>query len=213
MKVSLSILTADFANMESSLSEALSSTDYVHMDIMDGEFVPNISIGPAFVKSIRKITDKPFDTHLMIMHPQNYIKQFVDAGSQYITFHVEADCDVKKTIDLIHSYNIKAGISIKPKTSVLDIKKYLPYVDMVLVMSVEPGFGGQSFMMDSIEKVKELNELRKENNYSYLINIDGGIKDTTAPYISKYVDLAVSGSYVCNADNPKERIDILHAIK
>ena len=213
MKVSLSILTADFANMESSLSEALSSTDYVHMDIMDGEFVPNISIGPAFVKSIRKITDKPFDTHLMIMHPQNYIKQFVDAGSQYITFHVEADCDVKKTIDLIHSYNIKAGISIKPKTSVLDIKKYLPYVDMVLVMSVEPGFGGQSFMMDSIEKVKELNELRKENGYSYLINIDGGIKDTTAPYISKYVDLAVSGSYVCNADNPKERIDILHAIK
>lgn len=213
MKVSLSILTADFANMESSLIEALSSTDYVHMDIMDGEFVPNISIGPAFVKSIRKITDKPFDTHLMIMHPQNYIKQFVDAGSQYITFHVEADCDVLKTIDLIHSYNIKAGISIKPKTSVLDIKKYLPYVDMVLVMSVEPGFGGQSFMMDSIEKVKELNELREENGYSYLINIDGGIKDTTAPYISKYVDLAVSGSYVCNADNPKERIDILHAIK
>ena len=213
MKVSLSILTADFANMESSLSEALSSTDYVHMDIMDGEFVPNISIGPAFVKSIRKITDKPFDTHLMIMHPQNYIKQFVDAGSQYITFHVEADCDVLKTIDLIHSYNIKAGISIKPKTSVLDIKKYLPYVDMVLVMSVEPGFGGQSFMMDSIEKVKELKEIKEENGYSYLINIDGGIKDTTAPYISKYVDLAVSGSYVCNADNPKERIDILHAIK
>ena len=213
MKVSLSILTADFANMESSLSEALSSTDYVHMDIMDGEFVPNISVGPAFQKAIRRLTDKPFDTHLMIMHPQNYIKQFVDAGSQYITFHVEADCDVLKTIDLIHSYNIKAGISIKPKTSVLDIKKYLPYVDMVLVMSVEPGFGGQSFMMDSIEKVKELNELREENGYSYLINIDGGIKDTTAPYISKYVDLAVSGSYVCNADNPKERIDILHAIK
>lgn len=213
MKVSLSILTADFASMESSLKEALSSTDYVHMDIMDGEFVPNISIGPAFVKSIRKITDKPFDTHLMILHPQNYIKQFVDAGSQYITFHVEADCDVLKTIDLIHSYNIGAGISIKPKTKVEEIKEYLPYVDMVLVMSVEPGFGGQSFMMDSIEKVEKLYKLRKENHYSYLINIDGGIKDTTAPYIAKYVDLAVSGSYVCNADNPKERIDILHAIK
>ena len=213
MKVSLSILTADFANMESSLSEALSSTDYVHMDIMDGEFVPNISIGPAFVKSIRKITDKPFDTHLMIMHPQNYIKQFVDAGSQFITFHVEADCDVLKTIDLINSYNIKAGISIKPKTKVIDIKKYLPYEEMVLVLSDEPGFGGQSFMMDSKEKVKEINEQREENGNSYIINIDGGIKDTTAPYISKYVDLAVSGSYVCNADNPKERIDILHAIK
>ena len=210
MKVSLSILTADFANMESSLKDALLTTDYVHMDIMDGEFVPNISIGPAFVKSIRKITDKPFDTHLMIMHPQNYIKQFVDAGSQYITFHVEADCDVKSTIDLIKSYGVKAGISIKPKTKVEDILEYLPLVDMVLVMSVEPGFGGQSFMMDSIDKVKKLKELKEKNNYSYLINIDGGIKDTTAPLISPYVDLAVSGSYVCNADNPKERIDILH---
>lgn len=212
MKVSLSILTADFANMEASLKDALLTTDYVHMDVMDGEFVPNISIGPAFVKSIRKITDKPFDTHLMIMHPQNYIKQFVDAGSQYITFHVEADCDVKSTIDLIKSYGIKAGISIKPKTKVEDILEYLPLVDMVLVMSVEPGFGGQSFMMDSIDKVSKLKELKVKNNYSYLINIDGGIKDTTAPLISPYVDLAVSGSYVCNADNPKERIDVLHRL-
>ena len=212
MKVSLSILTADFANMEASLKEALEFTDYVHLDIMDGEFVPNISIGPAFCKAMRRLTDKPFDTHLMIMHPQNYIKQFVDAGSQYITFHVEADCDVKKTIDLIKSYGIKAGISIKPKTSVEDILEYLPLVDMVLVMSVEPGFGGQSFMMDSIDKVKELKELKEKNNYSYLINIDGGIKDKTAPLISPYVDLAVSGSYVCNSDNPKERIEILHRL-
>lgn len=212
MKVSLSILTADFANMESSLKEALEATDYVHMDVMDGEFVPNISIGPAFVKSIRKITDKPFDTHLMILHPQNYIKQFADAGSQYITFHVEADCNIKETISLIKSYGVKAGISIKPKTKVEEILEYLPLVDMVLVMSVEPGFGGQSFMMDSISKVKELKELKEKNNYSYLINIDGGIKDTTALYISPYVDLAVSGSYVCNASNPKERIDILHTL-
>ena len=212
MKVSLSILTADFANMEASLKEALELTDYVHMDIMDGEFVPNISVGPAFQKAIRRLTDKPFDTHLMILHPQNYIKQFVDAGSQYITFHVEADCDVLKTIDLIHSFGIKAGISIKPKTEVLDIEKYLPYVDMVLVMSVEPGFGGQSFMESSIDKVKRLYELKKENNYSYLINIDGGIKDSTAPFISKYVDSAVSGSYVCNCDNPKERLEILHSL-
>ena len=212
MKVSLSILTADFANMASSLKDALALTDYVHMDVMDGEFVPNISIGPAFVKSIRKLTDKPFDTHLMILHPQNYIKQFVDAGSQYITFHVEADCDVLSTIDLIHSYGIKAGISIKPKTKVEEIEKYLPYVDMVLVMSVEPGFGGQSFMESSIEKVKRLKELKDSLGYNYLINIDGGIKDKTAPLISKYVDLAVSGSYVCNAENPKERIEILHRL-
>lgn len=212
MKVSLSILTADFANMEASLKDALLATDYVHLDIMDGEFVPNISVGPAFCKAMRRLTDKPFDTHLMILHPQNYIKQFVDAGSQYITFHVEADCNVRETIDLIKSYGIKAGISIKPKTPVKDILEYLPLVDMVLVMSVEPGFGGQSFMMDSIDKVKELKELKEKNHYSYLINIDGGIKDKTAPYISPYVDLAVSGSYVCNSDNPKERIEILHRL-
>ena len=212
MKVSLSILTADFANMEASLKDALLATDYVHLDIMDGEFVPNISVGPAFCKAMRRLTDKPFDTHLMILHPQKYIKQFVDAGSQYITFHVEADCNVRETIDLIKSYGIKAGISIKPKTSVRDILEYLPLVDMVLVMSVEPGFGGQSFMMDSIDKVKELKELKEKNHYSYLINIDGGIKDKTAPYISPYVDLAVSGSYVCNSDNPKERIEILHRL-
>ena len=212
MKVSLSMLTADFANMEASLKDVLKETDYVHMDIMDGEFVPNISVGPAFQKAIRRLTDKPFDTHLMIMHPQNYIKQFVDAGSQYITFHVEADCDVMKTIELIHSYGIKAGISIKPKTQVKEIEKYLPYVDMVLVMSVEPGFGGQSFMVDSVDKVKELKNLREKNNYNYLINIDGGIKDTTARFIAPYVDLAVSGSYICNSKCPLENMRILQEL-
>ena len=145
----------------------------------------------------------------MMVHPQNYIEQFVKAGSQYITFHVEADCDVLKTIELIHSFGIKAGISIKPKTSVAEIEKYLPYVDMVLVMSVEPGFGGQKFMPIAIDKVKELKELRNKNNYNYLINIDGGINGDTAPLISDYVDLAVSGSYICNATNPDERIEVL----
>lgn len=206
MKVSLSILTVDYANVEKSLSNIINDIDYVHMDVMDGEFVPNISFGYAFVKSLRKLTNKEFDTHLMMMHPQNYIKQFADAGSQYITFHVEADCDVKETIDLIHSHNVKAGISIKPNTKVEEILEYLPYVDMVLVMSVEPGFGGQSFMPNSIDKVKMLKELRDKNNYNYLINIDGGIKDSTAPYISEYVDMAVVGSYICNAENPKENL-------
>lgn len=206
MKVSLSILTVDYANVEKSLSNIINDIDYVHMDVMDGEFVPNISFGYAFVKALRKLTTKEFDTHLMMMHPQNYIKQFADAGSQYITFHVEADCNVKETIELIKSYNVKAGISIKPNTRVEDILEYLPYVDMVLVMSVEPGFGGQSFMPNSIDKVKLLKELKDKNNYNYLINIDGGIKDTTAPYVSEYVDMAVVGSYICNADNPKENL-------
>lgn len=206
MKVSLSILTVDYANVENSLKDIINDVDYVHMDVMDGVFVPNISFGYSFIKSLRKLTDKPFDTHLMIQNPDKYIKQFAEAGSQYITFHVEASSDIKSTIDLIHSYNIGAGISIKPNTNVDDILEYLPFVDMVLVMSVEPGFGGQSFMPNSIDKVKKLYELKKENGYSYLINIDGGIKDTTAPFISEYVDMAVVGSYICNASNPKENL-------
>lgn len=206
MKVSLSILTVDYADVKKSLENIIDDVDYVHMDVMDGEFVPNISFGYSFVKSLRKITNKEFDTHLMIMHPQNYIKQFADAGSQYITFHAEADCDIMETINLIKANGVKAGLSIKPNTTVEEIEKYLPYLDMVLVMSVEPGFGGQSFMPNSIEKVKRLNELKNACNYSYLINIDGGIKDSTAPFISKYVDMAVVGSYICNAENPKENL-------
>lgn len=206
MKVSLSILTVDYYNIENSIKDIIDDLDYIHMDVMDGEFVPNISFGYSFIGALNKRIDTTIDTHLMIMHPQNYIEQFVKAGSDYITFHVEADCNVMKTIDLIHSYGVKAGISIKPKTNIEDILEYLPYVDMVLVMSVEPGFGGQSFMPNSIDKCKRLKELRTQNNYNYLINIDGGINDKTAPLISNYVDLAVSGSFVCNNSNPQEAL-------
>ncbi len=205
MKVSLSILTVDYLRVKESLENYINDVDYVHLDVMDGVFVPNISFGPAFIKSLRKIDEnKIFDTHLMIEYPDRYIKEFSEAGSQYITFHVEASSDVLKTIELIKSYNVKAGISIKPNTSVDEIKDLLPYLDMVLVMSVEPGFGGQKFMPIAIDKVKLLSELKKKNNYKYLINIDGGIKDSTAVYIKDYVDLAVSGSYILNSESPKE---------
>ena len=209
MKVSLSILTADFSNFEKSVGNVMKESDYIHLDVMDGEFVPNISIGPAFVKSIRKLTDKPFDTHLMIRHPNNYIKEFVEAGSQYITFHIEADCNAKEVIDTIHSYGIKAGISIKPKTSVKVIEELLPYLDMVLIMSVEPGFGGQKFMPVAIDKAKELKELKDKYGYNYLINIDGGINDKTLPLVKDYLDLAVSGSFVCNAEDQIKNLNIL----
>jgi ribulose-phosphate 3-epimerase len=209
MKVSLSILTADFSNFEKSVGNVMKESDYIHLDVMDGEFVPNISIGPAFVKSIRKLTDKPFDTHLMIRHPNNYIKEFVEAGSQYITFHIEADCNAKEVIDLIHSYGIKAGISIKPKTSVKVIEELLPYLDMVLIMSVEPGFGGQKFMPVAIDKAKELKELKDKYGYNYLINIDGGINDKTLPLVKYYLDLAVSCSFVCNAEDQIKNLNIL----
>lgn len=211
MKVSLSILTVNYLKVEESLKDYINDVDYVHLDVMDGVFVPNISFGPAFIKSLRKLDDKLiFDTHLMIEYPDKYIKEFSEAGSQYITFHVEAKSDVMKTIELIKSYNVKAGISIKPNTKVEDIEKYLPYVDMVLIMSVEPGFGGQKFMDSAVDKVKLLYELRKNNNYNYLINIDGGINDNTGLKIKDYVDMAVSGSYVVNNSNPKEAVNKLH---
>ncbi len=211
MKVSLSILTVNYLKVEESLKDYIDDVDYLHLDVMDGVFVPNISFGPAFVKSLRKIKeDLIFDTHLMIEYPDRYIKQFSEAGSQYITFHVEAKSDVMKTIELIKSYGVKAGISIKPNTKVSEIEKYLPYLDMVLVMSVEPGFGGQKFMDSAIDKVKKLKELREKNNYNYLINIDGGINDNTGLKIKDYVDMAVSGSYVVNNADPKEAINKLH---
>ena len=199
MKLDLSILNLDYKNVERDLKEVIDILDYVHLDVMDGVFVNNISFGPDFIKSIRSLTDKTFDTHLMIIDPIKYIKQFAEAGSQYITFHVEAKSDVMETINLIKSYNVKPGISIKPNTKVEEIKKYLPYVDQVLVMSVEPGFGGQGFMPNSIDKVKELYNLRKENNYNYLINIDGGINDKTIESVKDYIDMAVVGSYITKA--------------
>lgn len=212
MEVSLSILTIDFLHVEEKLNELGNDLNYIHMDVMDGHFVPNISFGPAVIKSIAKGRKEIIDTHLMISRPQDYIEEFVKAGSHYITFHVEAECDVLEVINLIKSYNVKAGISIKPKTNVSDILKYLPLVDMVLVMSVEPGFGGQSFMKSSIDKVKELKELKEKYGYNYLINIDGGINNVTALEIKDYVDLAVSGSYVVNNVNPKEALKLLKNI-
>lgn len=201
MKLDLSILNLDYKNVERDLNKLIDILDYVHLDVMDGVFVNNISFGPDFIKSIRSLTDKIFDTHLMIIDPIKYIKQFAEAGSNYITFHVEAASDVMETINLIKSYNVKPGISIKPNTKVEEIKKYLPYVDQVLVMSVEPGFGGQGFMPNSIDKVKELYNLRKENNYNYLINIDGGINDKTIELVKDYIDMAVVGSYITKASD------------
>ena len=209
MKVSLSVLNVDYMNAYESLKNIVDLVDYEHLDVMDGEFVPNISFGPDFVKSLKKVAKRPFDTHLMIMHPQNYIDKFVDAGSDYITFHVEADCNPMDVVNQIKAKGVKAGISIKPKTSVEKIKKYLPYLDMVLVMSVEPGFGGQSFMENSIDKVKELKKLKDEFGYSYLINIDGGINNETAKFISPYVDLAVVGSYLTKANDKLDRLNLL----
>ncbi len=212
MKVALSILTVDYKNVENDLKDIINDVDYIHLDVMDGNFVPNISFGPAFIKSIRSISDKIFDTHLMILNPFDYIKRFAEAGSDYITFHVEAKSNIMDTIKLIHDCGCKAGLAINPDTEVSKIEKYLPYLDMVLVMSVYPGFGGQSFMPNSIDKVSKLKSIRDEKNYKYLINIDGGIKDTTAPLIKDYVDMAVVGSFICNASDKVLNLEKIHKI-
>ena len=207
MEVSLSILTMDLNNINEGLKPFKGNLNYLHLDVMDGKFVPNSTFNHELIKMINK--DYIFDTHLMIEEPIKHIKDYAEAGSDYITFHVEAAEDSMACIELIKSLGVKAGISIKPNTPVSEIHRYLPYLDMVLVMSVEPGFGGQKFMESSIAKVKELKELKEKNGYNYLINIDGGIKDVTLPLVKDYLDLAVSGSYIANAEEPIKNLNIL----
>ena len=208
MKVSPSILSANFAALKEDI-ERTNKASYLHIDVMDGVFVPNISFGASIQKQIRPLfKDMIFDTHLMIIEPHKYIKDFVDAGSDYITFHIEAKSNINETIDLIHSYGKKAGLSIKPNTDPKDLIPYLNKIELVLVMSVEPGFGGQKFMPNSIEKIKWLKEYKKKNNLNYLINVDGGINKDTYKFVEDAgTDLAVMGSFLYKNDNPNEWIE------
>ncbi len=207
MKVAPSILSADFSCLKESVSR-VSKASILHIDVMDGIFVPNISFGAMVQKSIRKdFKDQIFDTHLMIIDPIKYVKDFKDAGSDYLTFHIEAKSDIKETINLIHQYDMKAGISIKPNTDPSVLIPYLKDLDLVLVMSVEPGFGGQSFMPNSIDKIKWLNNYRKENNLNYLISVDGGINKETYKFVMEAgSDIAVMGSFIFKQEMPNEWI-------
>lgn len=206
-----SILSADFANLESEIKKIeKAGANWVHVDVMDGRFVPNITIGAPIVKSIRKVTDIPFDVHLMIVEPIKYIEDFAKAGSDYITVHTEAcEGNLEETIDLIKSFGIKAGVSIKPKTPVEDLKKVLHKLDLILIMTVEPGFGGQKFITDCLPKISEVRELIKKENLNHIhIEVDGGINEETAKLaISAGADALVAGNYVYGAK------DISAAIK
>lgn len=210
MKVAPSILSADFTKLEESVKRVDHAT-FLHVDVMDGIFVPNISFGPSIQKQIRsKFSEMIFDTHLMIIDPIKYIKEFADAGSDFITFHIEAKSDINETIDLIHSYGLKAGISIKPNTNPEVLIPYLDKLDLVLVMSVEPGFGGQKFMPNSLDKIKWLDEYKNQHNLSYIISVDGGINKDTYPLVEEAgANLAVMGSFLFKAENPNEWIDIV----
>ena len=203
--ISPSILSADFANLEADIKRVEPYVPWLHIDVMDGHFVPNISIGVPVVKSIRKITNLFLDTHLMIENPIKYVDAFVDAGSDLITFHFEATKDkTLETIEKIKSRGVKVGLSIKPKTSVDEIKEYISLVDMILVMTVEPGFGGQKFMEDCAAKIAQIKEIKKD----ILVQVDGGINDKTAIICKNLgVDSLVAGNYIYSAADVKKAIE------
>ena len=211
MKISLSILNADFSNLYNDLKEIINDVDMIHMDVMDGGFVPNLSFGPDIIKSLRPKTNIPFDTHLMIEHPLKYLDDYIKAGSNYITVHYEALDDLNEIITHLKNRNIKVGISIKPNTKVEVLEPYLKELDLILIMSVEPGFGGQKFDSSAISKCKYLKE--KQKDYNYIISIDGGINDKTLPLVKDYVDMVVVGSYITKAKAKKEAIKTLKNIK
>lgn len=208
MKVATSILTADFNNLKKEI-KSLDKSDYLHLDVMDGHFVPNISFGYAVLSGLPKITNIPLDIHLMISNPYEYIESFAKLKPEFITIHVEANKPYE-TIKKIKEMGIKSGLSLKPHTSLNEITQYLNLVDLVLVMTVEPGFGGQSFLESQMDKVKKLHELRIDNNYNYVIQIDGGINDKTIKHVTNTgCDIVVSGSYILNAKSRDEAIKSL----
>ena len=208
IKISPSILSSDYGNLSSELKRMEAcGADMLHIDVMDGHFVPNITLGAPIVKCIRKSSALPFDVHLMISDPYKYIPDFVNAGSDIITFHAEADSDIEKTIDLILASGKKAGLSVKPKTPVEAVYPYLDKLSMVLVMTVEPGFGGQSFMEDMMPKVSAVRSEIDRRGLDVDIQVDGGInKDTISVAAKAGANVFVSGNAIFSSDDAEKTI-------
>lgn len=214
IKISPSMLSSDFSKMgEELIKMEQSGADWVHFDVMDGHFVPNITIGMPIVKALRKQSDIFFDVHLMISEPLKYVDEFVKAGSDLITFHVEANSDIKETIKAIKDAGCKACVSIKPKTPASEVFEYLDLIDMVLVMTVEPGFGGQSFMKDMLPKIRQIRNECKVKGLDLDIQVDGGIDEKTIVEAANAgANVFVSGSTIFSAKDSKEMISQLKEI-
>lgn len=208
MKVSPSILACDFARLPEEL-KSIENADLIHLDIMDGVFVPNITFGPFLVETIHRLTPIPLESHLMIIDPLKYIDAFADAGSEIITFHIEAKSDVLKTIKKIKSRGKKVGISLNPETPIRNLLPYFEMVDLILVMSVNPGFYGQKFMPQILPKLEKLRELKDSKKYSFLIEVDGGINEETSKLVAPYVDIIVSAAYIFSSQDRKAKIEEL----
>jgi ribulose-phosphate 3-epimerase len=216
IKISPSILSADFSELGKEIKKLEEGgADLIHVDVMDGHFVPNLTIGPPVIKTLRKYTKLPFDVHLMISPVHKYIKNFADAGSDIITIHPEATEDLKESISLIKELNKKVGISLNPNTEINVIESQLNNIDLVLIMSVFPGFGGQKFIPETIKKIKDLKEIKDKNNYSFDIEVDGGINfSNSKEVINAGANILVSGTTIFkeNNGNIKKNIETLKSV-
>lgn len=214
-KIAPSILSADFTRLGEDIQKIdLAGCDEIHVDIMDGLFVPNISFGAMIVKQIRPLTQKPLDVHLMIVQPERYIEDFANAGADTITVHIEGNPHIHRTIHQIKELGKRAGITFNPATPVSALQEVLPEVDRVLVMSVNPGFGGQKFIASSLKKIAELKKIREEYGYHYDIEVDGGVNTENVAIIAEAgADILVAGSAVFGASNVAEAIEKIQGVK
>lgn len=208
VKIAPSLLSANFANLSKDIKKLEEGTaDYIHLDIMDGIYVPNITFGPPVISKLREVTELPFDVHLMIDRPERYIKEFVESGADLITVHQESTIHLHRTIQMIKSFGIKAGVSLNPSTPLSTIEYILEDIDLILIMTVNPGFGGQSFIPAMKKKIKEAKDVINEKNLNIILQVDGGVKlDNAKEIIELGADLLVVGSGIFGADNIEKRI-------